>query len=409
VLIAAAFALASAAVLASGCGQGAEALSASALEASPTPSSTASSYPAPKWVRVSTQGATLVKRTSRRLDLPYWQLRRLGGWHLADATDRVAAFRKRLKDGREELWLLDAKLVVMRRALSGAVTPVEGWWISEVEVSDAWLAWVELAPGDDLVQEVEWRLYAAPLDRATLTVGEPQLVASALNTQAQRPLFDLAGSDLVWLSTTWASQGNVGVSRLLIRHLDAESEPSELYRSQHGMLIAVSTRGSSVVVTEVPKKGALRTRVLVLALSGQPRAAYTVPTQYGLSHWPAWKDGWLAWSPFQSTESTVPTAHVLARSGRVYRTGGFAADPLFVGPYLFYENGYGVNGIRALRLRDMTTYVVANGDTRDTGMGWQAPYSAPDLRYTYYTHVYLDGDPNTNDDNYSLIRIYRVP
>ena len=317
--------LAAVAALASGCGKGAEALSApasvSAAAASPTPSSTASPYPLPQWLRVSTKGARLVNRTNRRLALPYRQIRRLGYWHLADATDRVAAFMKTVRTGGDELWLLDAQRAVLRRALPGAVTPLEGWWISGIEVADEWIAWEELAPGDDLVQEVESRLYAAPLDRATLTVGEPRLLTSALNTQMQRPLFDVTGSRLVWLSTTWASPGTVAVSRLLSRRLDVPSEPNELYRSQHGMLTRVSTRGSNVVVTEVPRKGALRTRVLVLDLSGAPRAAYVVPTRYGLSHWPVWRNGWLAWSPFPNGESGDPITYLQRKSGRVYRTG----------------------------------------------------------------------------------------
>ena len=195
-LVSAAFVLVGVAVLASGCGQRAEALSAPASTsvASPAPSSTASPFPPPQWLQVSTRGARLIKRTSRRLALPYRQIRRAGYWHLADATDRVAAFMKTVRTGGDELWLLDAQRAILRRALPGAVTPIEGWWISGVEVSDDWIAWEELAPGDDLVQEVGWRLYAAPLDRATLSVGEPRLLTSALNTQTQRPLFDVTGA-----------------------------------------------------------------------------------------------------------------------------------------------------------------------------------------------------------------------
>jgi hypothetical protein len=270
---------------------------------------------------------------------------------------------------------------------------------------------VELAPGDDLVQEVEWRLYAAPLDRASLTVGEPQLIASAVNTQTQRPLFDIAGSRLVWLSTTWASQGTVDVSRLLVRRLDAAGEPTELYRSQHGMLTTVSTRGGAVVVTEVPRKGAVRTRILVLDQVGRPRAAYVVPTRYGLSHWPTWRNGWLAWSSFPDGESADPVTYLRRKSGRVYCSGEMAGDPLYVGPYLFYEAAYTIDGVRAVRLRDMRGLVLVRrekGD-RDPSSGWQGPYSAPELRHTYYAYRSLDGDPRTNDDNYSLIRVYRVP
>jgi hypothetical protein len=382
-------------------GRRADAAPAAAPSTSPTPS--------PQWVQVPTKGARLIKRTDCRLDLSYRQLRRLGYWHLADATDRVAAFEKNIREG-SELWLLDAEHVVMRRALSGAVTPLEGWCISEVEVSDSWIAWVELAPGDDLVQEVEWRLYAAPLDRAALALGEPRLIASALNTQTQRPLFDITGTRLVWLSTTWASQSTVGVSRLLVRRLDAPDEPAELYRSQRGMLTTVSTRGERVVVTEVPRKGAVRTRILVVDLNGRARAAYTVPTRCGLSHWPAWRNGWLAWSPFPDGESGDPITYLRSKSGRVYRSGEMAGDPLFVGGFLFYEAAYTIDGVRAVRLRDMKGFVLVRrekGD-RDASMGWQGPYSAPELRHTYYAHRSLDGDPRTNDDNYSLIRIYRV-
>lgn len=294
--------------------------SSTAPPSSAAPSSSPSAAPAAAVERLDTEGAKMFSRSAERLELPYREYRCAGSLSLADATDRVAAFERNVPEG-SELVLMDATTGRTRCALARATyRGSPGYWIGGVRLSDGWIAWEEVGPGDDLIEQVPWRLYAARLDRASLVVGKPRLVASALNTEGKRPLFDLSGSRLAWVTTAWAKGGKAASSRLTVFDLISRQR-RVLYRS-YGVLETVGCRRGEVIVSEVLQQDSPASRFTVLDIdTGRRLAAFDAGNEHPLSHWPAWRDGWLAWAPFPSAEATFPLLYLRDGEGRVFSEG----------------------------------------------------------------------------------------
>ena len=393
---------------AAGCG---ERTAASPSRATPL-SSPSASVAGGSWARVQPEHATAFTRSAERLALPFREYRRAGSWRVPDLTDRTAVLMRNAGE-HQQLWLMDLSNGRTRQVFARATNAKPGFWIGSVHLSDRWLVWEEVGPGDDLAEPVDWKLYAAPLPRASLTAGKPILIASASNAEASRPLFDVSGSRLAWVSTAWGSRGTAARSQLTVRDLDS-GRRQVLYRA-HGVLDTVNLRGDQAIVGETPQQGARATRFKVLELAGGgPVAGFEVGSEYSLSHWPAWRDGWLAWAPFPTATATYPLLYVRDPSGRTYTEGGFAVDPCFVGPYLFFHTqrdgpprvGSTVE-VRALRLSDMRTSVLESGRPGDNDW-WHGVVGAPELNRTYVTYLDRALFAEKDSDRYTIIRVYRV-
>ena len=314
---------------------------------------------------------------------------------------------------QEQLWLMDVASGRSRQILARATNADAGFWIGTVHLSDSWLAWEEVGPGDDLVEAVDWKLYAAPLRRPSLKIGQPVLVASAANTEAARPMFDLLGSRLVWITTAWTSSGSAGSSRLTMR--DLASDRQRVLLRSGGLLNTVNIMGDRAIVGETRRQEASRARFAVLDLERrQPVAGFDVASEHSLAHWPAWRDGWLAWAPFPAEEATYPLLYLRDPSGRVFAEGGSAVDPCFVGPYLFYQasrqgpaGGGTTVEVRALRLSDMMSFVLESGDP-DQGDWWSGTVGAPALKRTYVACLDRTLMAEKQSDRVTVIRVYAV-
>ena len=298
--------------------------------ASPSPATPLSSPSAStadgSWTHVQSAHATAFTHSAERLTLPFRDFRRPGSWRVPDLTDHTAVLMKNAGE-HQQLWLMDLSNGQTRQVFARATDARPGFWIGSVHISDGWLAWEEVGPGDDLAEPVDWKLYAAQLGRASLTAGKPMLIASASNAEATRPLFDISGSRLAWVSTAWASPGTAARSQLTVRDL-ASGRRLVSYRSQ-GVLDTVNLRGDQAIVGETPQSGARAARFKVLDLSGGDLlAGFEVRSEYSLSHWPAWRDGWLAWTPFPTRDATYPWLYVRDPSGHIYTEGGLAVDPV---------------------------------------------------------------------------------
>lgn len=361
-------------------------------------------------VQLDTKHVEAFSRSMRRLPLPHRDYRFPGSVRVADFTDHTAALLEQTGE-HQRVWLLDLTGGKRRLALTRTTLRRPGWWIASVRLSDSWLAWEEVGPGDDLRGPVAWRLCAAPIRRPALAVGPPMAVADAATTHAGRPLFDLAGRRLAWVSTAWSRTGAVRSAQLSVRDLPL-GEQQVLYESQ-GSLDTVSCSGAHLVVGETPVQGDPRARFVVLdARSGQPVAEYDVGNDHALSHWPAWRDGRLAWTPFPSQEATYPLLYLRDASGHTSTDGGFAVDPCFVGGYLFYEawrvgsaDGSPRAEVRALRFDDMTSYLLEAGNPEDN-LWWHGAFAAPDVTHTYV--AYLDQAPRAEaeEDAFTTVRVY---
>jgi hypothetical protein len=396
------------AAVAGACG---ERTAASPPRATP-PSSPSASAAGDSWVRVQSGNASAFSRSTDRLALSFREYRRSGSWRVSDLTDGTAALTK-VAGEHEQLWVMDLSDGRTRRVLAGATDPEPGFWIGTVRLSDQWLVWEEVGSGDDLMGSVDWRLYAAPLQRASLTLGRPVLIASAATNEATRPLFDVSGSRLAWVGTAWTGPGAVARSQLVVADL-ASGRRRVVYRAR-GVLDTVNLSGDQAIVGETPRRDASNTRFAVLDLStGEHAEGFDVASAHALSHWPAWRDGWLAWAPFQTADATYPFLYLRDPSGAVFTEGGLAVDPCFVGPYLFYQarrQGRPYEGdtveVRALRLRDLTSFVLESGKP-DEGTAWRGTVGAPEVQHTYITSLDRASVAEKDSDRYTIIRVYRV-
>jgi hypothetical protein len=260
-------------------------------------------------------------------------------------------------------------------------------------VSEAWVAWEELERGDDLREAVTWRLFAAPRQDSGLGIGKPRVVASASSRRASRPLFDLDGSRLVWITTPVEGQ-SAGRSRVMMRDLVA-GEERVLYKAG-GALGTVGFTDGRVVVTETPSTASSpekAKRFLALdAELGRVEGRIDVPSTYGLAHWPAWRNGWLIWAPFPSSDATYPELYLRSASGRVYGEGGVGVDPCIVGDYVFYQSdrnvapgAAAVAEVRVLWLSEMRSSVLVAGEVEEETW-WHAPIGSPDLERRYVVY-----------------------
>ncbi len=383
----------------------------SASPAPAAPSAGASREPAAEaLVPLSTRDVTSFSRSAERLTLPRREYRYPGSVDVDDYSEHTAALTENAGE-HQRLFLMD--LATGRRGLifARATFDSPGYWIGTVQVSDSWLVWEEVGPGDDLAEQVDWRLYAAPLRPNARAVGTRSLVASASNVRATRPLFDLDGSRLVWSSTAWTGAGTMARSRVVLRDLDAETQ--RVLRTTRGVVETVSFKDGLIVVSEKPRQDEPGVSIVVLDQeSGEARAGFGAGNEYALSHWPAWREGWLAWSPFPAAEATYPLLYLRDTDGHTYADGGFAVDPCFAGGYLFYQTcrsgapGEGeTREVRALRLSDMTSLILESGSPEDNEW-WSGTVGAPDLETVYLTH--LDKAPRATErsEKYTIVRVY---
>ena len=377
-----------------------------------SPASPATRSVAPM-ARADIMDAAPITRSDEPLDLPYREYRLAGQLHLGDLTGGVAAFQKNAGK-HQELWLMDLSSGRVRRVFAKGTTGGGASVISAIRLSDSWIAWEEVGPGDDLVEEADWRLYAAPLQRSSLSIGARRLIASASNHQASRPLFDLSGSRLVWMSNTAGSAGVERRSLVMLR--DLKGGRARVLHRATGVLVTIGYSDDRVVVTESPNEespGAATVTIAALdAQTGEQLARLEVPSEFGLSHWPAWRNGWVAWAPFPSADSTYPELYFRDAAGSLYVEEGSAVDPTIVGDYVFYKTERPgpntVYEVRALRLTDLTSTILTSGDP-ETGTWWHGPVGAPSIDHRYVVY----GDNTLAAERYeewqTVVRVYDVP
>ena len=124
------------------------------------------------WTHVQSAHAAAFSHSAARLTLPFREYRRPGSWRVPDLTDHTAALMRNAGE-HQQLWLMDLSNGRTRQVFARATDARPGFWIGSVHLSDGWLAWEEVGPGDDLAESVDWKLYAAPLERASLAAGKP--------------------------------------------------------------------------------------------------------------------------------------------------------------------------------------------------------------------------------------------
>lgn len=195
---------------------------------------------------------------------PDWRAKEFvlpGSWEVRSHAGDVALAVRRLRGAtsdRNELYLLDLKTGMTKLVRDRAIGPdlmILGYGLGE-----GWVGWEEICEGDlDLDPEtVVWKLYAAPYDPRTLSVGQPRLVDAAVLASRSRPHFGFWGGKLYIACTKRsATDGDARIGRSEIRVLDlASSDTSRtLVKLDSPISFMVVSEGDLIVTRDRARPG----------------------------------------------------------------------------------------------------------------------------------------------------------
>jgi len=276
-------------------------------------------------------------------ELAYTEWRLGDNAMLQDHDERFAVLFDNNFDGigGMRIRLLDMETGTHRVVVPDTIDRAEGFTMTGLHCSDEWVVWEELR-GDEMNDplNVEWRLWAAPIDAAGTAVGTPALIRKSVVSIRTRPLFQADGQTVYVMSNTFPNAKQEGATyRSSIVAIDLETRVEhEIYTSER-MLHAFSVMGDELTVAEYVDYETKRARICVLGLDdGIERFVYE-PDGPGLSHWPVfWKDT-LLWSRDDGSNDPWPSLWCLVNDGTAFKLAEDGLDPVVAGPYVFYR-GY---------------------------------------------------------------------
>jgi hypothetical protein len=273
---------------------------------------------------------------------PYREYRLPGSWSVRGYTDTIAAL-SHSRRGHYPAWRIH-----LMRLSTGEVSPVLTrplnarlrYEIANVAVSDGWLVWEEVGPGDDLVVPVAWKLYAAAIHEGDLSIGRPYLVASGHTATVSRPLIDLEGDRLMWIVNA-ADPANGVAPRGEWRVVDLKrGQLLFAWRASPGQVLSTpSLQDDRAWVQVLGRRIPHGPRIAVFRLSSATplELSLDLNADYGINHWPAVRNGSVAWSEFQGANDPYPVLFLRMPAGTVQTIDDYSSEPTFVGRYLFYE------------------------------------------------------------------------
>lgn len=340
--------------------------------------------------------------------LPFREYRLPGVWSVGDYDDQVAVLlHGRSSSTYKRMYLMAVRGGRCRCVQRDAVNAAAGYWISQCRATSHWVAWEEVSPGDDLVSTVTWRLYAALVRAASLSIGRARLIDSAPTSQASRPLFDVTGDRLVWM--TGGAREPRWPSVVYSCDLSSRAGPRVVTRSHVPFLSLVAHNGLVTVAARC-KPQALDVRLLSARLSdGRALPSLDLGNRQDLVQFPAARAGWLAWSLFRDESQSNESLFVRAPSGLVHLVGEEGAGrPVFTAQCLFYtDNARGAGGVAVTRvcgldLASMTRFVLQQSEAEAQGTCLTA-LGAPAAERTLVTQMVRF------DEKWSTLRVYRLP
>jgi hypothetical protein len=371
--------------------------------------------------------------------VPYTSVRLHGVFDIEDYTDRLCALSENRLDKRptEAVWLLRLADGKLKKVVSRPVN--RGFNILGLKASDRWLAWEEVSPGDDLVFACTWKVYAARIDRPTLTLSQRRLVdsgatespsGSAAPGQAtaipfddagrplykSRPLFVLVDDRLLWITDLGTQAHATGE----LRSVDLRSgERRLMYTAPQGSFLGtIGAATGSVWVTE-PAHDGYRVRVAVFnTLTGERVGTFDLDNRTAqLTHFPSLHAGFVAWAVMPTPENAGQSALYLRDpDGVVHRIPGDANNQHFAGRFFFYgaDAQKGVPGaIRDLSevcgvdLRSLTSFRLA-GSNVDTEGSWSVGMNVNYTRHVFLAAKSLLGIYPGARSRVTILRVYRL-
>lgn len=237
--------------------------------------------------------------------------------------------------------LLDMDAATTVTVVPSSRTEEEGFSIITTRCSDRWIAWEEYAGSEQFDPwNVMWKLYAASIADDGAAVGEPHLVAESMTSIHSRPLFQVMGDRLYYMTNSAPNPEQEGaVHGSEITECDLlTGEQREVFSSQLHTHTFCAQEDEVVVSLYVDdQSNAEQVRVIGLA-SGETRfTADLANTSAEVSHWPAYLDGTLVWGELYSPNVWIPRLRMMTAEGRRFALAEAGSDPCFVGSRLVYE------------------------------------------------------------------------
>lgn len=351
--------------------------------------------------------------------LTYQEWRLPEGAMLEDHAERFAALIDNNFDGvgSRRIRLLDMRTGIHRVVVPDSIGRAQGFLTLGLQCSDTWVVWEEMK-GDEVERplEVEWRLWAAAIDTSTVEVSEPVEVARSVVSAHTRPLFDVVGDTLYYMTNTFPNsrqEGAVFRSRIVAVSLPS-SASREVYSSKH-MIHSFSVADDALVVTEYLDSDSERCRVRVVGIEdGEERFSYDLGNDRRISHWPSYVDGTLFWAEEVSADAPWPTLWCRTPDGQVRRVAERALDTAVAGPYVFFR-AYVRNAgraekptVRGVELATMRTFELVSSERPEDGY-WQPMLGAHAHDHAFVTWMLRYGSTATGEKGETVVRRYEVP
>lgn len=265
------------------------------------------------------------------------------GCGVDDFTESLAAYKQwtYAEYPVQTIGLLDLESGEHRTVLPMPVGANEKFDAFSPKLSDNWLVWEEVSPGEGYdMDNAMWRLYAAPIDRTSLSVGEPILVDDGDTSAVARPFYNVWGDEIVWVRSTWAASGQEEPTiHSEIMALNPATGVQRVIAKSDNFWWAVNFSGGYGLATELVDRTAAGYAVVTIDLStGDEVQRVPFTATYGVSHVAERVGDHIYWAVFPNRESTCPSLYSADASGAVVKVRPVSVDGCGMGPYLVCES-----------------------------------------------------------------------
>jgi len=323
--------------------------------------------------------------------VPYREYKTPSATHVEDFGTRVALLGRTLA-APTSLWLLDFKTGACKEVVHDAVNIKNGFTILGDRCSDDWVVWEE-SNGDNTnsATGVDWKVYAAPIDVESLSIGKPWVVSDRATTVESRPLLSLDG-DTLYMMTNGSRDalGRITTFRSRVRAFDLKAHTTRVvYESERHMSSAAIEEGL-LMVAEITDDDSPAEVNMIDPASGAVKFSCDLENKPQLSHYPVYHDGKLVWALIDDVR---PDIYMRDATGTVTKIAASSSDAVWVHDLLFYEAhpvrslGTGISAEDSeIQVLDPSTmkYFTLVSDKIDS-RSWEAPIGTGSGGGTYVT------------------------